>query len=75
MGKSVADWWNQPQEQDKTFRIAWVGQNAESRRQGRTIRLFISTWENPAPGETVSTIDFIGYQKGPAPFLVAVTVE
>jgi serine/threonine protein kinase len=75
MGQSLADWWNQPDEQGKTFTIAWVGQNAESRRQGRNIRLFKSTWENPTPSDTVSTIDFIGYEKGPAPFLVAITVE
>jgi hypothetical protein len=75
MGQSLADWWTQPNEQGKTFTIAWEGQNAESRRQGKTIRLFKSTWENLAPSDTVSTIDFIGYQKGPAPFLVAVTAE
>jgi serine/threonine protein kinase/tetratricopeptide (TPR) repeat protein len=75
MGHSLADWWTQPDEQDKTFTIAWVGQNAESRQQGKTIRLFKSTWENPAPGEAVSTIDFIADQKGPAPFLVAITAE
>jgi serine/threonine protein kinase/tetratricopeptide (TPR) repeat protein len=75
MGKSLADWWTQPDEQGKTFTIGWQGENAESRRQGRTIRLFKSTWENPAPGETVSTIDFIAFQKAPAPFLVAITVE
>ena len=75
MGESVADWWVQPHEEGKTFTIAWVGQNGESRRQGKTIRLFKSTWENPAPGETVSTIDFIALQKAPAPFLVAVTAE
>jgi serine/threonine protein kinase/tetratricopeptide (TPR) repeat protein len=75
MGESVADWWNQPNEQDKRFTVAWVGQNADSRRRGRSIRLFKSTWENPTPSETVSTIDFIGFQQKPAPFLVAITAE
>jgi hypothetical protein len=75
IGQSLADWWTQPGEQDKTFTLAWVGHNPESRRQGKTIRLFKSTWENLAPGETVSTIDFVAIQPGPAPFLVAITSE
>ncbi|MBI3852988.1 MAG: tetratricopeptide repeat protein [Verrucomicrobia bacterium] len=75
MGQSLGDWWTQLDEQDKRFTIAWVGENAECRRQGNTIRLFKSTWGNPAPDDTVTTIDFIGDQKGPAPFLVAITVE
>jgi WD40 repeat protein len=76
IGESLADWWTQPNEENKTFTIAWVGQNAESRRRGKTIRLFKSTWVNPTPAETVSAIDFIAFQgQAPAPFLVAVTAE
>ncbi len=75
VGESLADWWQQPNEQDKPFTIAWTGQNAASRLSNLSIRLFKSTWQNPVPGETVRSIDFIGFQNGPAPFLVAITAE
>jgi len=74
----LADWFTQPNEEKETFTIAWTGQNAESRRQGRTIRLFKSTWENPTPAETIRSIDFAGvltHAFRSAPFLVAVTAE
>jgi len=75
IGQSLADWFTQPDEETKRFKIAWSGYNAESRRQGRTIRLFKSTWQNPAPAETIRSIDFVSTASGPAPFLVAVTAE
>ena len=75
IGQSLADWFTQPDEEKKTFTIGWSGYNAESRRQGRTIRLFKSTWQNPAPAETIRSIDFVSTASGPAPFLVAVTAE
>src|SRR5207249_3009743 len=75
IGQSLADWFTQADEQKKTFTIAWSGYNAESRRQGRTIRLFKSTWQNPAPAEIIRSIDLLSTASGPAPFLVAVTVE
>ncbi|PWU18267.1 MAG: serine/threonine protein kinase [Verrucomicrobia bacterium] len=75
MGQSLADWWNQPNEQNRTFTVAWMGQNGDSRREGRTIRLFKSAWDNPTPDEPVGTIDFIASRRAPAPFLVAITAE
>src|SRR5437867_8711959 len=76
IGESLADWFTQPNQEKETFTIAWTGQNAESRRQGRTIRLFKSTWENPTPAESIRSIDFVSSTpSGPAPFLVAVTAE
>lgn len=75
VGQSLADWFTQPNEKNQTFTIAWTGLNSESRRQGRTIRLFKSTWDNPLPTETVKTIDFVSFRAGPAPFLVAITAE
>ena len=75
IGQSLADWFTQPNEENKRFTIAWTGYNAESRRQGKTIRLFKTTWENPAPAEAIRSIDFVSAQAGPAPFLVAITAE
>ena len=76
IGRSLADWFTQPDEKEKPFTIAWTGYNGASRRPGRTIRLFKSTWENPAPAELISTIDFVSNPYAPlAPFLVALTAE
>jgi hypothetical protein len=79
IGQSLADWFTQPNQEKETFTIARTGQNAESRRQGRTIRLFKSTWENPTPAETIRSIDFgvsvLANTFWSAPFLVAVTAE
>ena len=77
IGRDVADWFTQPNEENKHFTIAWTGWNAESRRQGRMIRLFKTTWENPQPTNAVQSIDFNlnGQPKGGQPFLVSITVE
>ena len=75
VGQSLADWFTQPNEGNKPFTIAWTRYNAESRRQGRTIRLFKTTWENPAPAEAIRSFDLVWAQAGPAPFLVAITAE
>jgi WD40 repeat protein len=75
VGRDVADWWNQPNEETKKFVIAWTGTNAASRAAGRTIRLFKTTWENPYPEVEVKSIDFVSTHDIAAPFLVAITVE
>ena len=49
VGESLADWFTQPDDEKKPFTIAWSGYNAESRRQGRTIRLFKSTTPEAHP--------------------------
>src|SRR6185369_17620089 len=43
IGQDLADWWSQPNEENKRFTIAWKGTNEMSRQQGRTIRLFKTT--------------------------------
>jgi len=75
LGETLADWWSQPNEDRKSFAIAWSGWNDESRRQGRQVRLFKTTWENPLPAEPIATLDFLANPPGPAPFLVAVSAE
>jgi WD40 repeat protein len=76
IGESVADWFAPPSEDKRPFTVAWTGQNAESRRQGRTIRLFRTTWENPEPAQPIRSLDFVWNPPGPAaPFLVSLTTE
>ena len=56
MGRDVADWFSQLNEENKKFTIAWSGTNESSREEGRTIRLFKSTWQNPIKGVVVTAI-------------------
>jgi hypothetical protein len=59
----------------RELKVAWKGENAQSKSVGRSIRLFLTTWANVAPGLEVESIDFISAMVVPAPFLIAVSVE
>jgi serine/threonine protein kinase len=76
LGQDVLDWWKQPRP-GLSLVVAWEGDNPKSRQRadGRKIRLFKSTWENPSPEVEVRTLDFLSARPGPAPFLVALTAE
>jgi tetratricopeptide (TPR) repeat protein len=39
------------------------------------VRLYHTSWENPRPDATISSIDFISTMTGSAPFLLAITVQ
>jgi len=75
VGRELADWWNQPNEEDDGLIVAWEGTNEATRKIGRTIRLFKTTWDNPSPEIAVKSIDFVSTHETAAPFLVAITVE
>ena len=55
--------------------VAWTGTNAASTAEGRSIRLFKTTWVNLAPELEIQSIDFVSKKAGPAPFLIAITAE
>jgi hypothetical protein len=59
----------------KELQEAWKGQNAVSKRAGRSIRLFLTTWTNVVPDLEVASIDYVSSMAGPAPFLIAITAE
>jgi hypothetical protein len=75
IGQDVADWWNQPDEQNDHFTVAWEGTNERTRPVNRTIRVFKSTWHNPAPDLEIESIDLVSTYEHAAPFLIAVTIE
>jgi len=74
-GTILLDWFEQPRERAEPPVIAWIGENPKSRRWGKKIRLFKSTWENPLPEVAIETVDFLALKSGPSPFLVALTAE
>jgi eukaryotic-like serine/threonine-protein kinase len=73
IGEELADWWTQPNEAGKRFKIAWTGTNRDTLQRG--IRLFVTTWTNPRPGVKIQTIDLVATHKQGGPFLVALTAE
>jgi len=56
-------------------KVAWTGENEAARAQGKKIRLYLTTWENPKPDKKVKTIGFSTKQTPCAPFCVALTAE
>ena len=76
-GREVRNWHSQAGEPaaPEGLTVAWQGENAVSKRAGRSIRLFLTTWTNPAPALEIESIDFVSSMAGPAPFLIAITVE
>jgi hypothetical protein len=51
-------------------RIVWTGLNLQG-----TVRLFMTTWNNPNPEVAIESLDFVSAMTTCAPFLLAITVE
>ncbi len=76
-GHDVQDWHQLPNEppMNSDLTVAWLGENAVSKRMTNSIRLFRTTWTNVAPAVEIESMDFVSAMAGPAPFLVAITVD
>jgi len=76
-GMDVLDWWKYPANPEPTRgKVAWAGENEGAKGFGATIRLYLTTWENPHPAKTVTNIDYASTMDTDcAPFCVAITVE
>jgi serine/threonine protein kinase/WD40 repeat protein len=75
-GKDMADWGAQLNEQATNCAIAWAGSNPAARRDGHSLRLFKTTWENPFPDVSIRQFDFASDKPSAGqPFLVAITAE
>jgi hypothetical protein len=76
-GRDVLDWWKYPGAGDPSRgKVAWEGTNEAAKEFEATLRLYLTTWENPHPDKAVKTIDYSSTMDTPcAPFCVALTVE
>ncbi len=75
---NIADWWaspGQPYRLDANTTTAWHAPNAASSASRCDVYLYKSTWTNPRPGVTITTIDFRSAGTSACPFLVAITLE
>jgi hypothetical protein len=54
---------------------AWVSPPNRIGPSGKSLRLYVKTWDNPQPDVKVQSIDFISEMTTSAPFIVAITTE
>ena len=80
-GRHVRDWWTRGAEPDEALKplengtVVWTGTNLDAQKNGSTLRLYLSSFDNPRPGVEVVSIDYVSAMTQAAPFLVAMTVE
>ena len=76
-GKDVRDWWAFEDPPAVTRgKVAWKGNNDFAMQYGASLRLFMTTWENPKPDKKVVRIDFEKTSEtAAAPFVIAMTAE
>jgi outer membrane lipoprotein-sorting protein len=73
-GYDVRNWWPQPNEPAPASTgliLAWQSTPAT----GDPRRLYLTSWTNPRPEVPIRSLDYVSGMAGPAPFLVALTVE
>ena len=78
-GRDVRRWILNPRaggvQDTERGKVVWTGTNPVADEYGNTLRLYLTTRENPRPGVKITTVDFVSAMSRSAPFLIAVTVE
>jgi len=75
-GEDVRDWWNWDKSKPVSRgKVAWRGENSYAGRYGVKIRLYRTSWKNPHPGQSITSLDFQSANSLSAPFCVAITGE
>jgi WD40 repeat protein len=80
LGRHVRNWWAQEGEENPLAplpegTVAWTGSNPSAMDAKATLRLYLTSYENPHPEKKVVRVDFVSAMTTAAPFLVAMTVE
>jgi hypothetical protein len=73
-GDHVIDWVNQASPQNLDSVVAWSGRSPANNSQAM-LQVFKTQWTNPQPDQVITSIDFVGANQDPAPFLIAITAE
>jgi hypothetical protein len=76
-GRHVRNWHVVPGEPPSPddLTVVWTGENVVSRKAGRSVRLFKSTWTNLVPDMVIESLDCVSSMDKSAPFLIAITLE
>jgi len=76
-GEHVRDWWQRPgdPQPEAPLTVAWNGQNRLTRREGASLNVYLSTFENPRPKDEIQKIDFISANTKCSPFFLGLNTE
>jgi hypothetical protein len=76
-GEDVRDWWFTPTSKGVSRgKVAWTGDNDYAKELNSRLRVYLTSWDNPHPAKTITSIDFARTGDSPAaPFCVAITLE
>jgi len=80
MGRHVRHWWAYSDEADPVQplpegRVVWTGSNPSAKDAGATLRLYLTSYDNPHPDKEVVSVDYVSAMTLAAPFLAAMTIE
>ena len=75
-GRDVRDIWNWDKSRATARgKVVWTGRSPAATREGVTLRMYLTTWENPRPGDEVTHIDFVSAETAASPVCIAITAE
>jgi WD40 repeat protein/serine/threonine protein kinase len=76
-GKDLRNWWTVTGEPKETpnASVIWTNTTPASVSDGKTVRLWKRTYENPRPDVEITHLDLVSAMAYPTPFVVAITVE
>jgi hypothetical protein len=80
-GVHVRDWWGNPSQTitGKNSELTWTGTNPALKKYGGpkpgSLRIYKTTFENPRPEATITTVDYISTMRNSSPFLIGLSIE
>ena len=80
-GEHVRDWWGDPAQAvtGESSELAWKGTNPAVKKYGGdkpgSLRIYKTSFDNPQPTLSVTSIDYVSTMQNSAPFLISLTVE
>ena len=75
-GREVRDIWNWDKSRATgRGKVVWTGRSPAASKEGVTLRMYLTTWENPRPGDEVTHIDFVSAETAASPVCLALTAE
>jgi hypothetical protein len=76
-GEHVRDWWQRPgdPEPEPPLMVAWRGQNRLTRREGASLNVYLTTFENPRRKDRIKSVDFVSGNTRCCPFFLGLSTE
>ena len=76
-GQHVRDWWQRSSDPlpEPPLTVAWSGQNRLTRREGAALNIYLSSFENPRPKDSIQKVDFVSANTKCSPFFLGLSTE